>query len=75
MTLTEALQKSPYVRRQAWIWSRYWGYDPNGKEWNPGGHPHVWWGDSNNPRTNHLNDMIPFEDAIAEDWEAIEDAP
>ena len=74
MTLTEALKQSRYVRRKAWIWSRYWSYTKI-KEWNPNWRPHVWIGDSNEPRGNSLSDEISFEDAIAEDWEALEDTP
>lgn len=75
MTLTEALKQSKLVRRKAWIWSRYWRYEPDVKVYHPEGRPCVWWGDSNAPRTNHLDNRVSFEDAIADDWEALELTP
>jgi hypothetical protein len=68
MTLTEALQKSPYVRRRMWPWSYYFYYDGTLQG-------QVWVGDSNNPRSNHLSHDIHFDNAIATDWEALEDIP
>ena len=68
MTLIEALKQSNYVRRLSWGWSYYWYWDADLDE-------EVWKGNSNNPRANRKDRWIRYEDAVAEDWVPIEDAP
>lgn len=67
MTLTEALSQSIYVRRKAWPWHKCM----NDIERDP---KRVW-AIRDYPRLNGWEDTLSWEDAIATDWEALENTP
>lgn len=67
MTLTEALKQSDYVRRKAWPWWKC--LNNEAKE------ATRVWALLERPFLNGFLFRLAWEDAIADDWEALEQVP
>lgn len=67
MTLTEALKQGDLVRRKSWPWWKCYNNIEHS--------PDQIWIILERPAYNGWRDVISWRDAIAEDWEVIEETP